>query len=133
MVLATDASMSDIDYIVSLSGLSKYFLAEVLVINIIDDFNINEQKELNEDKFKQAIVENVINQHIQYKSVSGYDINDGFDWIMENIIFDIMAMIHRKSSQYDYFLKSSLTKNMANRTDIPLLVFPFPVERLPKF
>ncbi len=132
-VLATDASMSDIDYVVSLSGLAKYFLAEVSVINIIDDFSINEHKELNEHKFKQAIVENMINQNIQYKSVTSYDIKGGFDWIMANINLDVMAMIHRKSSQYDYFLKSSLTKNMANSTDIPLLVFPYPVERLPKF
>ena len=132
-VLATDASMSDIDYIIALSGLAKYFLAEVLVINIVDHSNTNEHRELNEHKFKKAILKNVVNNNVQYNSVTDYDIKEGFDWIMENIIFNIMVMIHRKSSQYDYFLKSSLTKNMANSTDIPLLVFPHPVVKLPQF
>ncbi len=130
IVLATDTPMADIDYIKWTSNLAKPFFAEVSVINILDATAPMVNNNAEEDIFKKTINEDVANLNIDYKVITGFNIKQGFDWLMNNVNFDIMAMIHRKSNQYDYFLKASVTKNMANITDVPLLVFPYPIEKL---
>ena len=132
-VFATDNSMSDVDYINSLASLARHFSAEIVVANVNEHAHLNTQQEQALHLFKKEVAYKVPYKHIFYRVILNHDVKNGLNWIIENINFDVLVMVHRKSAFYDYFLKASITNKMAEHTYLPLLVYPYPVGSTPMY
>ena len=83
--------------------------------------------------FKQQMAEKLYYSQVYYRSIPNQNVKNGLEWFVENVGFDMMVMVHRKSSLYDYFFKPSITKKIADQVYVPLLVYPYPVDSLPNF
>ena len=68
---------------------------------------------------------------ISFKSVPNVNVKKGLEWLIENTKFDMLVMVHRKSSLFELVFKSSITKKIADRVDVPLLVYPYPSAQVP--
>ena len=62
---------------------------------------------------------------VYYRNIPNENVKKGLDWLIENVTFDILVMVHRKSALSDFFFKSSITKKIADHTYLPLLVYPY--------
>jgi len=132
-VFATDLVHNDIDYIRALSTLAKQFSAEIMVANVNQHIPLNAEHEKAVVKFKNEIITKINYGRVYYRNIPNNNIKSGLDWLIENVRFDILVMVHRKGDLSDFVFKSSITEKMADRACIPLLVYPYPVSSLPVF
>jgi len=132
-MFATDNSIGDIDYINALSSLAKYFSAEIAVANVNSSEHANTPHDSSTNLFWKEIVDKVLYNRVYYRSIPNANVKNGIDWLIENVKFDILVMVHRKSMNYDFYFKPSITKKIADRVYVPLMVFPNPVDSIPNF
>jgi len=130
---ATDNSISDLDYINSLTELARHTSAEITVLNVNEASPANSEGDPEVNLFKQQMAEKLYYSQVYYRSIPNQNVKNGLEWFVENVGFDMMVMVHRKSSLYDYFFKPSITKKIADQVYVPLLVYPYPVDSLPNF
>lgn len=126
---ATDFTSDDLEYINSLVSLAKQFAAEIMVTNVNQDGEHKNASNLFTDK----IASKVHYGRIYYQNINDHSAKRGLQWLVENFRFDMLVMVHRKSGFFEFFFKSSITKKIADRTSIPLLVYPYPASRIPLF
>ncbi len=132
-VFATDLIHNDIDYISSVATMAKQFSAEILIANINYHAPLNEAHKNAVNSIKEEIVHKINYSRIYYRNIPKDNVKMGLDWLIENVKFDILVMVHRKGDLSDFILKSSITKKIADHTYIPLLVYPYPVTSVPSF
>jgi nucleotide-binding universal stress UspA family protein len=132
-VFATDLIHNDIDYISSVAALAKQFSAEILIANINQNAPLNEEHENAVNSFKEEIVHKINYSRVYYRNIPKDNVKMGLDWLIENVKFDILVMVHRKDDLSDFFFKSSITKKIADHAYIPLMVYPYPVTSVPSF
>lgn len=132
-VFATDLIHNDIDYINSVATFAKQFSAEILIANINQHTPLNEEHEKAVNLFKEEIVHKINYGRVYYRNIPKDNVKMGLDWLIENVKFDILVMVHRKDDLSDFFFKSSITKKIADHAYIPLLVYPYPVTSVPSF
>ncbi len=130
---ATDIVHNDIDYISSMASLAKHFSAEILVANVNHHAPLTKEHENAINAFKKEIMQKINYSKVYYRNIPNESVQNGLDWMMENIKFDILVMVHRKGDLSDFFFKSSITKKIADHAYIPLLVYPYPVTSVPSF
>jgi len=130
---ATDIVHNDTAYIKSLASLARQFSAEIMVVNVNQNISFSNEREIQINLFKDEVVHKINYGRVYYRSIPNSNIKKGLDWLMENIKFDILVMVHRKGNLLDFFFKSSMTKKIADHTNIPLLVYPYPVSSIPAF
>jgi nucleotide-binding universal stress UspA family protein len=126
---ATDFTSDDLEYINSLVSLAKPFTAEIVVTNV----NQDSEHENASNLFTDKIASKVNYGRIYYHNITDHSAKRGLQWLVENFRFDMLVMVHRKSSFFEFFFKSSITKKIADHTSIPLLVYPYPASRIPLF
>ncbi|HVW12382.1 MAG TPA: universal stress protein [Mucilaginibacter sp.] len=132
-VFATDITYSDVQYIKSLAGLARQLSAGIVITNINPDNPLNGERDAAARLFMEDIAKEVDYDHISYHSISNTSVKKGLEWLIENVKFEILVMVHRKSSFFELLFRSSMTKKIADRTDIPLLVYPYPAASIPTF
>jgi len=125
-VFATDVTFSDVQYIKALAGLAKQLSAEITITNVNPDNPLDSERDAAVRLFMNDVENDVDYKQISYQSVSNYSVKKGLEWLMENIRFDMLVMVHRKSSFFEMIFKPSMTKKIADRTAVPLLVYPYP-------
>ncbi|HAL83052.1 MAG TPA: hypothetical protein DCO83_13120 [Mucilaginibacter sp.] len=130
---AADIVHNDIDYISSLAKLAKQFSAEILVANVNHHAPLTKEHENAVSAFKKEITHKINYSRVYYRNIPNDNVKMGLDWLMENIKFDILVMVHRKGDLTEFFFKQSITKTMAEHTYMPLLVYPYPVDTVPEF
>ncbi|MFI5137766.1 MAG: universal stress protein [Sphingobacteriales bacterium] len=130
---AADIVHDDIAYISSLAKLAKQFSAEILVANVNHASPLTRANEKAIDAFKKEIMHKINYSRVYYRNIPNDNVRMGLDWLMQNIKFDILVMVHRKGDLTEFFFKQSITKTMAEHTYVPLLVYPYPVETVPEF
>jgi len=126
MVFATDVTYSDVQYIKALSGLAKQLSAEITITNVNPDNPLDSEHDAAVRLFMNDVENDVDYKRISYQSVSNNSVKKGLEWLVENIKLDMLVMVHRKSSFFEMIFKPSITKKIADRTAIPLLVYPYP-------
>ncbi|WP_442587349.1 universal stress protein [Pedobacter sp. AW31-3R] len=133
IAFATDMKGTDLEVLSSLTGLAKPFGAEIMLAHICAD----QPEDCASAKMIQHFLDevgNVINYpSIYYRNVKEKRIEKGLNWLTNNVDFDILVMVHRNKSFWDQFFKGSNTQRMAAKLNLPLLVFPSSVRRLPVF
>jgi nucleotide-binding universal stress UspA family protein len=132
-VFATDIVHNDIEYISSLAGLAKQFSAEIMVINVNQNTVLSGEHEIEINLFKDRLTHNVNYSRVYYRNIPNDNVKKGLEWLIENVKFDILVMVHRKGGLFDFFFKSSITKKIADHAYVPLLVYPYPVSSIPSF
>lgn len=127
IAFATDITYSDVEYIKALSEIAKKLEAEITITNVNRDNPLDSEHNAAVRLFMNDVEHDVDYKRITYKSVANVSVKKGLEWLMENTKFDMLVMVHRKSSLFELIFKSSITKKIADRVDIPLLVYPYPV------
>jgi nucleotide-binding universal stress UspA family protein len=130
---ATDLVHNDIDYISSLASLAKQFSAEILIANVNPHSPLIKEHENAVTAFKKEVMHKINYGRVYYRNIPNENVKKGLDWLIENVRFDILVMVHRKGDLSDLFIKSSITKKIADHTYLPLLVYPYPVTSVPLF
>ncbi|HEY8783539.1 MAG TPA: universal stress protein [Mucilaginibacter sp.] len=130
---AMDIVHNDIEYIKSLSTLAKLFSAELLIANVSRHSHATEDHQMAINAFKKEIMHKINYSRVYYRNIPNDNVKEGLDWLIENIRFDILVMVHRKGDLSDFFFKPSITKKIADHAYIPLLVYPYPVSVVPEF
>ena len=133
MVFATDVRFSDSEYIKAIAELARHFSAEITVANVNADSPLDAKHEQAIALLMNKITENINYKHILYRSVLDDNPKRGLEWLINNVSFDLLVMVHRKIGFFDTLFKSSITKSLAAHTAIPLLVYPYPMPVIPGF
>jgi nucleotide-binding universal stress UspA family protein len=133
IVFATDITYSDVAYIKALTSLAGQFSAELVITNINPDTPLDKEQDASVQLFMNDVINEVDYKPINFRTIPNYNVKKGLEWLIENIKFDVLVMVHRKSSFFEFFYKASLTKKIAAQTTIPLLVYPYPIVKIPLF
>ena len=131
VAFATDVTYTDVEYIKSLAGFASKLGAEITITNVNPDNPLDSRHNAAVRLFMNDVEQDVDYERITFKSVSNNNVKKGLEWLLENVKFDILVMVHRKSSLFELIFKSSITKKIADRVDIPLLVYPYPSAQIP--
>lgn len=131
IAFATDITYTDVEYVKSLSKLAEKFGAEITITNVNPDNPLDSKHNAAVRLFMDDIEHDVDYRKITFKSVPGSNVKKGLEWLIENIKFDLLVMVHRKSTMFELLFRPSITKKIAGRVDIPLLVYPYPAVSMP--
>jgi nucleotide-binding universal stress UspA family protein len=133
IVFATDLDPNDIKYINAVTGLANEFSAHIIIGNVNAEVSVDIDHNMAENAFMQQMVLNVSYRRISYRNFPNQNVKRGLVWVLENEKPDMMVMVHRKNSLFDLLFKSSVTKKIADKTTVPLLVYPYPMDWVPAF
>ncbi|TWI95581.1 nucleotide-binding universal stress UspA family protein [Mucilaginibacter frigoritolerans] len=133
IVFATDLNPNDIKYINAVAGLADEFSAHIIIGNVNMELSVDVDHNKAENAFMQQMVLNVSYRRISYRNFPNQNVKKGLVWVLENEKPDMMVMVHRKNSLFDFLFKSSVTKKIAANTTVPLLVYPYPMDSVPAF
>ena len=131
LVFATDVTYTDVQYIKALAEFAKQFSAEITITNVNPDNPLDSEHDAAVRLFMNDIEQDVDYDQINFRSVPNSNVKKGLEWLLENAKFDMLVMVHRKSSLFELIFRSSITKKIADRVDIPLLVYPYPAAVIP--
>ncbi|MBS7565208.1 universal stress protein [Mucilaginibacter sp. Bleaf8] len=122
IAFATDMSESDVHVVHSLASLARHFDAELLLVHVVDNDDLNEQQKI---KTLMADVTNKANYpHIYYRHLHSANVDEGLAWIIENGQIDMLAMVHRQHDFIERLINGSHTFKLVRHTTLPLLVYP---------
>ena len=134
LIFASDLNLDDIQYINAVAGLAKEFSADIVIGNVNPELPADATKHNKaENSFMQQMVLKVGYKRISYRNFPNQNVKKGIALVLENEKPDMLVMVHRKSSLFDFFFKSSVTKKIAANTTVPLLVYPYPMDSVPVF
>ncbi len=133
IAFATDLTNNDVEYIKALSALADHFAAEISVVNVSPDIFFNIEHDSQVSLFMEDVKKSVSYKKITYHEVDNESPKRGLIWLLGNEKPDILVMVHRKTNFWELFFKSSVTKKVAARSTVPLLVYPYPIDNIPVF
>ncbi len=131
IVFATDVTYTDVEYLKGLALLAAKFSANITVTNVNPDNPLDSEHNAAVRLFMNDVEHDVEYDRISFKSVPNVSVKKGLEWLIENTKFDMLVMVHRKSSLFELVFKSSITKKIADRVEVPLLVYPYPSAQVP--
>lgn len=120
IVFATDLKEDNLTAAVDLADFAKLFQAEIVFI-FVDDKHIIHSDEKIVDMTKK------IKSRVKYPKISGYickntDISNGIDFFLKHHSADLLAMFTHKKTFPASLFHPSITKSMASKAKLPLLV-----------
>lgn len=133
IAFATDLNGTDLNVLSSLSGFARPSYAQIMLTHICTanvPSHISDQKI---DNFLKEVGNKINYPNIFFRKVTEEQLKDGFKWLIENVASDVLVMVHRNKSFWDQLLNHSNTQKMAERINMPLLVYPCPADSLPVF
>jgi nucleotide-binding universal stress UspA family protein len=130
---ATDITYSDVAFIRALTSLATQFSAEIMITNVNPDTPLDSEHDAAVHLFMNDVTNEVEYNKISYRSIPNNNVKKGLEWLTANSNFDVLAMVHRKSSFFEFFYKSSISKKMAACCTVPLLIYPYPMANIPLF
>lgn len=131
IVFATDVTYTDVKYIKALAEFARQFSAEITVSNVNPENPLDSDHDAAVRLFMNDVEQDVDYDRIKFRSIPNGNVKKGLEWLLENAKFDMLVMVHRKSSLFELIFRSSITKKIADRVDIPLLVYPYPATVVP--
>jgi nucleotide-binding universal stress UspA family protein len=132
-VFATDLVHNNEPYIRSLTSLAKHFSAEVIVVNVQRNTDETNKTGKAFNTVTHEIIKAVNYKNLSFRTIPSDNVKQGLDWVIENIHFDVLSMVHRKSDPFDIFSRASITKQVADHAYVPLLIYPYPTEKVSCF
>ncbi|MDB5134999.1 MAG: universal stress protein [Mucilaginibacter sp.] len=130
---ATDITYSDVAYINALTSLAAQFTGEIIITNVNPDSPLDSEHDAAVHLFMNDVANEVNYAKISYRTIPNTNVKKGLEWLTTNGSFEMLVMVHRKSSFFEFFYKSSISKKMAACSTIPLLIYPYPMANIPLF
>jgi nucleotide-binding universal stress UspA family protein len=133
IAFATDLSIEDIEQIHSLAGLASAFNAEIVIVHATDE-NYNEQESQEKVNHLLASISTNVNfSKIYYRQVKSSDAENGLNWYAEHVKIDMLVMVHHHQTFLQKVLGGSLSKKIAKKIELPLLIYPAMAASVPVF
>ncbi len=107
-----------------LINLARPLNAEILVTHIYNEKNSKLEFEKQIKTLLTAISNKADYPHIYSRILDEENPEKGLNWLCENGQVDMLAMVHQDHNLFERVFGSSHTQKMAERTCVPLLVFP---------
>lgn len=123
IIFATDYAYSDVDGARLLTSMARVFEANITFVHVTKhEEDIDDELKVIE-KFTEEIKSATAYQNIKFKILSDNTVFMGLDSIVENAGTDLIALSTRRRSLFEKLYNPSLTKKLAQYTQIPLLAF----------
>ncbi|OAQ40264.1 hypothetical protein A5893_04740 [Pedobacter psychrophilus] len=116
---ATDLRSIDTAVVKSISMLATIFISELTIAHV-SSYTVKE-KELNNEVFEDVELYNNIN----FKNIKGKSIVQSLCDENINQNTDVMVLVHKKYHFPESIFHNSVSKQMANYSQIPLLIYPY--------
>lgn len=124
IVYATDYEQEDIASIRSLLPIAWLYQAHIHVIHITDDKTL-------EDKFTLAGFKESVQKKVNYSNISFHlktqkdnqNIPEAIHTFCQNNHIDLLALLTRNQTFFEKIFTTTITENMVNLLDIPLIAF----------
>lgn len=121
---ATDLTFDNTKVISYLAKLAKSFGAEISVNHISPlDLPLND----DENAVKYSVIEqmNEDNIKLSYNTIRGDNISKGLIELSDLEKVDILTVVHKRYDFFERLIHSSISKELAHSTKVPLLVMPY--------
>jgi nucleotide-binding universal stress UspA family protein len=133
IAFATDLSIEDVEQIHSLAGLANAFNAEIVIAHVADE-KLNEQETHEKvNHLLQSISSNVNFPKIYYRQIKNSDAEHGLEWFTEHGRIDMLVMVHHPKTFFQKLFGGSLSKKIAAKIDLPLIIYPAMAASVPVF
>lgn len=133
ILFATDLNRNDIQFINAVAGLAERFTADLGIVNVVPEDGGDKHHRLTENAFMQEMVLKVRYKRVSFRNRHNQSIKKGIAQLLLDEKPGLLVMVHRKSSFFDFLFKSSVTQNIASKTSVPLLIYPYPMSVVPAF
>ncbi|MCG9898486.1 MAG: universal stress protein [Hydrotalea sp.] len=122
-VFATSYHPSDIDALTATLGIANVLGASTTIVRIgLPGEESKEQQDF--ESYATHVKEHFDPIPLQFRLVSGHDIQTTMEELYDHIPYDMLAMVRRKKSFLESFFLESFTEHMSYVTRQPLLVVP---------
>lgn len=121
---ATDLTFSSTKVISYLAQLAEPFSAAISV----DHISPLELPLTNTElEVEQSIIEQIAESNVElsYKTIKGDSVTKGLLEISDSEKVDILALVHKRYDFFEGLFHSSISKQLAHSTKVPLLVMPY--------
>jgi nucleotide-binding universal stress UspA family protein len=133
IAFATDLSSEDVEQIHSLTSLASAFNAEIVIVHVADE-KYNEQESQEKVTHLLGKITSKINfSKIYYRHLKSNDPGNGLDWFTEHGRIDMLVMVHHTQTFFQELFKGSLSKEIAAKAQLPLLIYPSMASSVPVF
>lgn len=123
VVYATSYHPSDLDALTATLGIANILNASTTIVRIgLSGEESKEQQEL--ETYASFVKDHFDPIPIDFRLVSGHDIQTTMEHLQEYIPYDLLAMVRRKKTFFESFFLESFTEHMSYVTSQPLLVVP---------
>lgn len=133
IAFATELSTGEIKQIHSLASLAGIFDAEILIVYVADEKYTDQELQLRVDSYLNDITNKINFAKISYRRVQSLDARHGLAWIAEHGQIDMLVMVHRQRTFLQGLLDTSITKEIAAKIKLPLLIYPSMAHSVPVF
>jgi nucleotide-binding universal stress UspA family protein len=115
---------SDIRSVQALVLLARPLNAEIVITHIYNKKSQPAEVRQTIQKLMKYLLDKAEYPQIHYQAFTNSSTESGLDWVCQNGQIDILAMVHRSHTFIDSIFRGSRTQTMADRVQIPLLIFP---------
>ena len=121
---ATDLTFNNTKVISYLAQLAQPFSAEISVDHISP---LELPLSTAELEVEQSIIDQMVESNVElsYKTIKGDSVIKGLLEISDSEKVDILALVHKRYDFFEGLFHSSISKQLAHSTKVPLLVMPF--------
>jgi nucleotide-binding universal stress UspA family protein len=131
IIFATDLDINDIKFINAVAVLAGKYQANVMIANVHQDVPADTKHIKAQNSLMQEIVLHSTYKRLSYRNIPNKNVNMGLLSILENEKPNMLVMVHRKTGPFSNVFGRSNTKKLASLTTVPLLVYPFPIDKVP--
>ena len=124
IAFATDLNHGDIQVIHSLVELAKYTNAELIIIHITEDSQVDSYDHTRLTNFINLVSTKINYEQIYYRSIENDNIPDSLNSLLREPDIDILAVVHRKRNFLQKLFNGSVTQKLADNLNKPLFIFP---------
>lgn len=124
VAFATDLDPDDVQRICQLATLLKPLNPEILIVHVTTGQQDAAADALEADAFISNVTNNVNYCGIYYRNFKSSKVQESLNALSEQEDFDMLVMVHKRHSIYDWLVSGSYTQKLARHTHIPLLVYP---------
>lgn len=133
IAFATDLSLGDIEQIHSLAGLAKAFNAEIVLVHVADDGVDEDELHLKVECLLAEVATKINFGKVYYRRLKNDDTADGLEWLNKTGQIDMMVMVHRHKTFFQELFVKSISKKIASKNHLPLVIYPSKVASVPVF
>ena len=133
ITFATDYHLSDIAAIQKLVDLAAVFRARVSILHISNEKLNHEEEDALMKAFMSLVSTHVSYNNIFFQLIAGENVEQKLEQYINNESTDLIAMSTHLRSFFGRLFGKSITKNVALKTDIPLIAFHYSEETALKF